>query len=327
LATGVRVRRADRWILDGIGLSASAGALCAVTGPSGSGKSTLLFVLGSLIQPHEGAVVLDGTPIANSELGYRSRCAMVFQTYGLAHSLTAEENVAVPLQSRGLSRAEIASRTAEVLTGVGLDGLGHHLVEELSGGQQQRVAVARALALRPEVLLADEPTSELDAETRKLVVGLLVDYVALGAIVVLATHDPEVMAVCDSVVELADGRVASTRQIATPPLGGSVAPWDLADFAASSAEPTRAAAGEPDVDAPVDTSVFARPMHRPPAEAVVEADDASVQLLKPAPQEAEGVKESAPDLSIFARPVSDASKLPSAGSGDDATPEQPPPAG
>jgi putative ABC transport system ATP-binding protein len=217
VATGVRVRRASRWILDGIDLTASGGGICGVTGPSGSGKSTLLFVLGALIDPDEGHVTLDGSPLKGNEKDYRSRSAMVFQTYGLAHSLTAEENIAIPMQARGLTRVEIARVTEETLTAIGLDGLGHHLVDELSGGQQQRVAVARALALQPDVLLADEPTAELDTETRELVLSLLTRHVSRGGIVVLATHDPEVMSICETVVELADGRVANAKHVSVSP--------------------------------------------------------------------------------------------------------------
>jgi ABC-type lipoprotein export system ATPase subunit len=210
--SALRVKRGGRWIVDGVDVVARAGSICGVTGPSGSGKTTLLFVLGALIAPDEGRVLLDDVPVATLEREYRSRCAMVFQTYGLAHSLTAAENIAVPLQSLGLERADVARRTEDVISAIGLDGLGHHLVEELSGGQQQRVAVARALAMRPDVILADEPTAELDAETRKLVLDLFLGYVSRGGIVVLSTHDPDVMSICDAVVELLDGRVTSTRQ-------------------------------------------------------------------------------------------------------------------
>jgi putative ABC transport system ATP-binding protein len=115
----------------------------------------------------------------------------------------------VPLQAQRVARGEIAARSAAALVAVGLDGLGHHLVEELSGGQRQRVAVARALALEPDVLLADEPTAELDADSRNLVLDLLVARAKLGGIVVLSTHDPDVTAICDSVLALVDGRVAA----------------------------------------------------------------------------------------------------------------------
>jgi putative ABC transport system ATP-binding protein len=326
-AGAVRVRRADRWILDGISMTAGSGAICGVTGPSGSGKSTLLFVLGSLIRPDEGEVTFDGVPIAKSANDYTNRCAMVFQTYGLAHSLTAEENIAVPLQSRGLSRAEIAKRTERVITAIGLDGLGHHLIDELSGGQQQRVAMARALALEPEVLLADEPTSELDAETRKLVLGLLLDSVDRGVIVVMATHDPEVIAACDTVVELADGKIAGTRQVIPPrPTYPSVAP-DLSDFARPGAEPSVGVAVEADHEVSVDRSSFARPVAEQPAptSAVVAGEDKTTGPVRvphgaavPEPADAaaplpDDSAESARDLSIFARPVAEAPDAPTSG--------------
>ncbi|HEU4676220.1 MAG TPA: ABC transporter ATP-binding protein [Motilibacteraceae bacterium] len=216
-ATGLVLVRGGRRILDGVDVLAQPGRLLAVTGPSGSGKSTLLSVLAGQVRPDEGEVRL-----GDRVVGERGRPAdrehvlgMVLQGYGLLPVLTAAENVELPLQLRGVPRAQVRARAARALVRAGLgevvEGAGDRLAEELSGGQQQRVAVARGLVVDPDVLLADEPTSELDAATRDVVVAALREEADLGATVVLATHDPEVAAVCDAELHLVDGRVASLR--------------------------------------------------------------------------------------------------------------------
>jgi putative ABC transport system ATP-binding protein len=203
----LRYRVGRRVIIDGASLRAGAGRLTGIRGPSGAGKSTLLALLGGLLRPEEGAVRLDGSAVRVGDLALRRRVGLVLQGYGLVSALTARENVAVPLQARRMGRAEVRRRTAAALDAVGLTDVAGHLVDELSGGQQQRVAVARALAGQPDVLLADEPTGELDADNRARILGLLGDIAHAGAIVVVASHDPDVFESCEATVDLEAGRV------------------------------------------------------------------------------------------------------------------------
>jgi putative ABC transport system ATP-binding protein len=205
--SGLHYRVADRVILDGVSLQAHAGELFGIRGPSGAGKSTLLALLAGLTAPAAGAVTLDDAPVVVGDLALRRRVGLVLQGYGLVTALTARENVAVTLQARGIDRVEVRRRTDEALAAVGLAELATHLVEDLSGGQQQRVAVARGLVVRPDVLIADEPTGELDADNRIRVLELLSGCARAGAIVVVASHDPDVMERCDSICTLEAGRV------------------------------------------------------------------------------------------------------------------------
>jgi ABC-type lipoprotein export system ATPase subunit len=201
--TDLRYAVGDRTILDGISVQASSGRVLAVRGPSGSGKSSLLTMLGGLIAPSGGTVTLDGARVApSSDLAVRRRFGFVLQGYGLVAALTARENVAVVLQAARVPRAQVRSRVGAVLERVRLAAVADHLIEDLSGGQQQRVAVARALVTAADVLLADEPTAELDADNRGLIVSLLVQRARTGAVVVIASHDPDVVDVCDDVLEL-----------------------------------------------------------------------------------------------------------------------------
>jgi putative ABC transport system ATP-binding protein len=178
------------------------GRILAVTGPSGSGKSTLLSVLAGLIEPDAGEI----------EPADRARHAgVVFQGYCLLPALTAAENVELPLQLQGIEPDEIDARTADALARAGLAEIPDRLAEELSGGQRQRVAVARALGVRPGLLVADEPTAELDAATAATVFAALRAEADAGAAVVLATHDLDLAALCDTVVHLVDGRVSQDR--------------------------------------------------------------------------------------------------------------------
>jgi putative ABC transport system ATP-binding protein len=209
---GLTYRLGDRTIVDQVDVDARPGELLAVCGPSGAGKSTLLTMLGGLIAPEAGEVRLADTPVRVGDPAMRRRIAVVLQGYGLVTALTGRENIAVTLQARGASRAEVRERTAAVLDQVGLTEVADHLIEDMSGGQQQRVAVARALVAAPELLLADEPTAELDAENRERVVTLLGEHARSGAIVLVASHDPDVVAACDETLELDAGRV-----VATPP--------------------------------------------------------------------------------------------------------------
>lgn len=193
----------DRTILDGVSVQASSGRILAVRGPSGAGKSSLLGILGGLIAPSGGTVTLDGTRLApGGDLELRRRFGIVLQGFGLVAALTAHENVAVVLQAAGVPRADVSSRVESALERVGLTPVADHLIEDLSGGQQQRVAVARALVTTADVLLADEPTAQLDADNRELIVSLLVERARAGAAVVIASHDPDVVDACDDVLSL-----------------------------------------------------------------------------------------------------------------------------
>jgi ABC-type lipoprotein export system ATPase subunit len=193
--------RNDRVILDDVSLEVRPGEVLGITGPSGSGKTSLLALLAQLEAPSRGDVQID-PPI--------QRRGVVLQSYGLASSLTAAENVEVALQSDvagRLSRDEIRRRAAAAVELVGLTDVADHLVEELSGGQQQRVAVARALAVEPTVLFADEVSAELDHDAKERVLGLVFGLAVRGATVVLATHDPEIAARCTRELRLVDGRI------------------------------------------------------------------------------------------------------------------------
>jgi putative ABC transport system ATP-binding protein len=183
--------------------------MLAVCGPSGAGKSSLLSVLGGLLAPSGGAVSLDDAPVRVGDLALRRRVALILQGYGLATALTARENVAISLQARGVPRDEVRRRTETALAEVGLAEVADHLIEDMSGGQQQRVAVARALVAAPDVLLADEPTAELDADNRERIIDLLAGVARAGSIVVIASHDPDVVERCDDVLELDAGKVVA----------------------------------------------------------------------------------------------------------------------
>jgi putative ABC transport system ATP-binding protein len=203
---GIVLGGAGGRILDGVSVHAQPGRILAVTGSSGSGKTTLLSVLGGLLRPTAGTVEYDGHAVGTPDGEPRAGTAFVLQTYGLVPTLTAEENVAVALRARGVAPADSRRRSDQALDRVGVGDLGERLISELSGGQLQRVAVARALAVVPDVLLADEPTSELDEANRDLVVAEIRREADRGAVVVLATHDPEVASLCDDELHLVDGR-------------------------------------------------------------------------------------------------------------------------
>ena len=201
------VRRAGMTVLDGVSVSARAGERVAVTGPSGAGKTTLLTVLAGLVPPNSGRVLLDGTPLRPGDRAQRTRIGVIFQGYGLVSLLTAAENVELVLQSAGRPPGEVRERAQAALSAVGLGRRGDHLVEELSGGEQQRVAVARALVINPPVLLADEPTAELDAQTRGGILELIFSVARRGGLVMLATHDDEVAERCSRVLHVDRGRL------------------------------------------------------------------------------------------------------------------------
>jgi putative ABC transport system ATP-binding protein len=211
-AAAVGVSGLRRAILADVSLEAQPGRMLAVTGSSGSGKTTLLSVLGGLVRPDHGDATYAGEPVGTRTGEPRPGTAFVLQTYGLVPTLTAEENVAIALRARAVAPDEAVTRSRAALERVGVGDLAERLVTELSGGQLQRVAVARALAVQPDVLLADEPTSELDEHNRDLVVAELRLEAHRGAVVVLATHDPEVADLCDDELHLVDGRQTTAVQ-------------------------------------------------------------------------------------------------------------------
>lgn len=195
---GIVVTRGGRTILDRIDVDVEPGRILAVTGASGAGKSTLLWVLAGLIEPDSGTV----DPADRFD-----RAAIVLQGYGLLPVLTALENVELPLLVRAVAGDEARQRALAALDRAGLGDLRDRLAEELSGGQRQRVAVARALAMSADLLVADEPTAELDADTAAIVFAALRAEADAGATVVLATNDPDLAVLCDSVIRLVDGAI------------------------------------------------------------------------------------------------------------------------
>ena len=200
--------------LVGVDIDVNGGQLTAVTGPSGSGKTTLLNLLGGLDRPTSGQVLLDGDTVL-SELSEnavlatrRQRIGYVFQTFGLVPVLSATENVEVPLRLNGVAASERAERVAAILERVGLARHAKQRPHELSGGQQQRVGVARALVAEPDILIADEPTGQLDSDTAATIMDLIVELThERGLASVISTHDPLLMARADRIVHLLDGAV------------------------------------------------------------------------------------------------------------------------
>ena len=203
-ARGLRYQRDGQLILAGIDVAVEAGESLAVTGPSGSGKTSLLAILAGLSAPSAGEVQITGrllTGFAGPALGV----SVVLQGYGLVSLLTAAENVEVALRAAGRPPATARAAAVAALAQLGLEAHADQLVEELSGGQQQRTAVARALALEPSLLIADEPTAELDPAARALALARMFEIPANGGTLILATHDREVADRCDRILDLRSG--------------------------------------------------------------------------------------------------------------------------
>jgi putative ABC transport system ATP-binding protein len=196
----------------GVSLDVAAGEHLAIVGPSGCGKSTLLNLLGAIDQPTRGTVTIDGTEV--SRLADRdattfrlTKIGFVFQRFYLLPVLSARENIELPMAEAKVGSGERRRRALELLGYVGLDARADHRPAELSGGEQQRVAIARALANRPSVLLADEPTGELDARTGADVIGLFERLNRDGTTIIVVTHDEQLAAASRRVVHMLDGRV------------------------------------------------------------------------------------------------------------------------
>ena len=198
-------------VLRGVDLAVRRGSIVGVTGRSGAGKTTLLNLLGGLDRPDAGTISVDGRDLASMDerdLGRlrRETIAQVFQASSLVPILSAAENVEVPLRLRGADPRTRDARVSEVLDGVGLGPRAAHRPEELSGGEQQRVMIARALAGRPAIVLADEPTAQLDLDTSRVIAALLRRAVDEdGLTLVLTSHDPTLLAIADETFELRDG--------------------------------------------------------------------------------------------------------------------------
>lgn len=198
--------------LAGIHMNIKKGEYVAISGPSGCGKSTLLAILGLLDSPTSGSYTLKGEPVENLKLSGRARIrnreiGFIFQAFNLIGDLTVYENVELPLTYRGMGSAERRKRVHESLDRVGMSHRVKHYPSQLSGGQQQRVAVARALAGEPSILLADEPTGNLDSANGEAVMELLRELHRAGATICMVTHDPRYARHADRSVHLFDGRI------------------------------------------------------------------------------------------------------------------------
>jgi putative ABC transport system ATP-binding protein len=206
--------------LSGISLDIKPGEYVSIAGPSGCGKSTLLSILGLLDTPSDGEYVLNGRPVEKLKHSERARIrnreiGFIFQSFNLIGDLTVFENVELPLTYRGMGTKERKARVNEALERVGMAHRAKHLPSQLSGGQQQRVAVARALGGNPLILLADEPTGNLDSKNGEAVMGLMKDLHMQGATICMVTHDPRYAELASRTVHLFDGRIVEEHEAAT----------------------------------------------------------------------------------------------------------------
>jgi putative ABC transport system ATP-binding protein len=257
--------RAPRTLLQGIDMELLPGVLTALSGPSGSGKTTLLSIAGGLVEPNTGTTSYAGASMWGGTGDPRQEVAFVLQVYGLVPILSARENVSVALRARGISPSEADEQAEAALARFHIADLGDRQVEELSGGQMQRVALARGLCVDSGVLLADEPTSELDEGNRSLVLRELRREAERGAVVVVATHDPAVVDACDRHFTLDEGKLVD-----------HVAPVDAHRFGAVLARPDRMVVEE------------ARPPH-------LGLDDESTRSFDPLPSHVDGGRVDTPD--------------------------------
>ncbi len=207
-----RLGEVDVPALRGVDLTVERGASLAIMGPSGSGKSTLLHLLGLLDLPTAGRVLWDGQDVTRLRPGQLAELrgrhiGFVFQTFNLVPTLTALENVELPLVFIGVPPRARRARAAELLERMGLEGRARHKPRQMSGGEQQRVAIARALAPDPELILADEPTGNLDSATGREILAILSEFNRQGKTLILVTHDPEAAATTRHTLRLRDGRI------------------------------------------------------------------------------------------------------------------------
>ncbi|HKZ68712.1 MAG TPA: ABC transporter ATP-binding protein [Anaerolineales bacterium] len=214
--------------LDEVSLAVNKGEFVAIMGPSGSGKSTLLHLLGGLDGPSDGEITLAGQPLSRLSdnaitVVRRRKVGFIFQFYNLLPTLTAEENIGLPLLIDGQSLDRHREKIEKLLTLVGLSDRKHHKPDQLSGGQQQRVAIARAFVNDPEIVLADEPTGNLDSKSGNAILELLRQTCTeLGATIAMVTHDPRAASFADRVVFLKDGRIV--RELKNETAGHNVQP-------------------------------------------------------------------------------------------------------
>ena len=210
--------------LAGIHLEIKTGEYIAIAGPSGCGKSTLLSILGLLDSPTEGKYILNGKSVADLPLSERARVrnreiGFIFQSFNLIGDLNVYENVELPLTYRGMKSAERKERVMAALEKVGMAHRAKHLPSQLSGGQQQRVAVARAVAGAPSILLADEPTGNLDSKTGVEIMNLFERLYQAGNTIVLVTHEPDIAAHAHRVIHIRDGQVE--KDVRSRPMAGA----------------------------------------------------------------------------------------------------------
>lgn len=212
-AKGIRKAFGGLEILKGVDFSAEKGEIVSIVGTSGAGKTTLLQILGTLSSPDSGSLVIDGKDALHfneKELAaFRGRkIGFVFQSHCLLPEFTALENVMMPALIAGVDRTSAGNRAAELLEKVGLSGRAEHKPSQMSGGEQQRTAIARALMNAPAVLLADEPTGNLDSATKREIHKLLFSLrESLGQTIIIVTHDPELASLCDRCLEMRDGEI------------------------------------------------------------------------------------------------------------------------
>ncbi|WP_206811591.1 ABC transporter ATP-binding protein [Paradesulfitobacterium ferrireducens] len=207
--------------LRGVDLEVGAGEFVSIMGPSGSGKSTMMNILGCLDTPSEGEYMLDGVNVARAtgnELAVirNRKIGFVFQGFNLLPRTTALENVELPLLYAGVGGKERKERALEALKAVGLGERVHHKPKELSGGQQQRVAIARALVTKPAIILADEPTGNLDTHSSEDVMAIFQDLHASGNTILIVTHEPDIAEYTRRIVRFRDGEIVGDEQVANP---------------------------------------------------------------------------------------------------------------
>jgi putative ABC transport system ATP-binding protein len=203
--------------IDGVDIGIPAGTFSIIMGPSGSGKSTLLYLVGGLDRPTGGQIIVDGTPLADMDentlaIYRRNKVGFIFQSYNLVSSMTALENVIFPLRFAGVPARERKERALELLKTVGLENRAQHRPTELSGGQQQRVAIARALINNPALIVADEPTGNLDSRSGFQLMELLGELHASGRTILMVTHDPRMQKYATHLIYLMDGHVVTENE-------------------------------------------------------------------------------------------------------------------